>query len=124
MTSTSADGFSEGEKAWAEPEFDVGAEHLFGEGVDGGLEVGKRDLLVDVEPFELVEDAVASGADGFVAVDLSWADYPYGRFLVEHDSHLHRGGVGSEEHVGAGVAAGDEKGVLHVAGGKLSRSKL
>ncbi len=60
MTSTSADGFSEGEKAWAEPEFDVGAEHLFGEGVDGGLEVGKRDLLVDVEPFELVEDAVAS----------------------------------------------------------------
>ena len=68
-----------------------------------------------------MEDAVASGADGFVAVDLSWADHPYRRFLVEHDSHLHRGGVGSEEHVGAGVAAGDEKGVLHVAGRVVGR---
>jgi len=68
-----------------------------------------------------VEDAVASGADRFVAVDLAWADYPYGRFLVEHDSYLHRGGVGSEEHVGAGVAAGDEKGVLHVASGVVGR---
>ena len=111
----------EGEKARAEAQLHVAAEHLAGERVDGGLQVGERDVLVDVETFELVENAVASGADRLVAVHLAGADHPNRRLLVEHHAHLHRRGVRAEQHVPLGFAASDEEGVLHVAGRVVRR---
>ena len=84
--------------------------------VHGGEEVGKGDVLVDVEAFDLVEEDMGAGADVLIAVDGARGDDADGRFVGLEDADLGVGGVGAEEHVGA-----DVEGVLHVAGGMVGR---
>ena len=38
------------------------------------LQVGEADVLIDIKPFDLMEEAVCTGADSFVAVNTSWTD--------------------------------------------------
>ena len=70
--------FCEGEVTGTQADLRVGTEHLLGKRQEHLLQVGERDVLVDVESFHLVEEAVGAGGDGLVAIDAAWADDAYG----------------------------------------------
>ena len=92
--------------------------------VQGLLQVGERDILVDVETLDLMEDAVGAGRDGFVAEHTARSDDADGRLVGLHHADLHARGVGAQQHIRCLVDIGllaDEEGVLHVAGGMVER---
>ena len=108
----------EREVGGAQADARVLAEHLLGKVHQCLLHIGEGDVLVDVQPFHLVEDAVCAGGDGLVAEHAARADDADGRLLLLHRAHLQGGGMRAQRDVGLLV---DEEGVLHVAGGMLLR---
>ena len=76
-----------------------GTEEGFQEPVERSLEVPQRHVLVDVEPFQLVELEMVRRVHGFVPVHAPGTDDPHGRLLLLHDADLHRGGVRAKEDV-------------------------
>ena len=117
-------GLGEREIAWAKAYLCVGAKELLGKIEQHLLKVGKRHVLVDIETFDLVKEAVGAGCDGFVAIDAAGADDADGRLRALHHARLHRAGVAAQHNVAGHVAAlvlADEEGVLHVAGGMVGR---
>ena len=68
-----------------------------------------------------MENAIAPGADGFVAIDFSGADDSYRRRVVKHDPYLYRRGVGSQQHIAGRVAPCDKKGILHITSRMVGR---
>ena len=89
------------------------AEHLFGKVEDTLLHVCERDIFVDVESFDLMENAVRAVRDSLVAEHAARANYANGRFLVLHRADLNRTGVRAQQDIGVLF---DEEGILHVAG--------
>lgn len=66
--------FSEGEEAGSETYLGFGSEHLAGEVEESLVQVGEGDVLVDIEGFDLMEEAMRARGDGFVAVYASGTD--------------------------------------------------
>ncbi len=108
----------EGEEGGAQADAGLLAEELLGEVEQRLLHVGEGDVLVDIQAFHLVEDAVGAGGDDLVAEDTARADDADGRLPFLHGAHLQRGSVRAQGDVGLLL---DEEGVLHVAGGVLLR---
>ena len=98
----------------------VGSEHLAGEEQDGLLEVRESDILIYIEAFHLMEDAVGARGNRFVAEHASGADHADREGIFLHRTHLHGGCVGAEKQR-VEVPCGDEESVLHVAGGVVRR---
>ena len=121
-------GLREGEVGGAQTDLGVGTEHLLGKRQQHLLEVGERDVLVDIQTFYLVEEAVCAGGDGLVTIDATRTDdADGGRELAVlvvhtlHDASLHAGGVRAQQDVLRDLIGmlADEEGVLHVAGGMV-----
>lgn len=66
-------GFGEGEIGRTKTNLRFGSEHLFGEIEQGFAQVGKADVLVDIQSFDLMEEAVRTRRDRFIAVHSSGA---------------------------------------------------
>ncbi len=94
--------------------------------VEGALEVGHRDALVDDEPLHLVEDRAVRGVVLVGAEDPARADDVDRGLAREHRARLDRRGVGAQHEVVVG-RVGPER-VLHRARGwsgpRLRASKL
>ena len=117
-------GLGEGKIGRAETHLSALAKELLHEVVQGLLQVGKGDILVDVEALNLMEDTVGAGRDGLVAEHAARGDDADGRLVGLHHANLHTRGVGAQQHIRGLVDIGllvDEEGVLHVAGGMVER---
>ena len=77
------------------------------------FQICERYIFINIESFDLVEEAVCASGNGFVAVYAPRADDANGRFLRSHDASLHRRSVGAQQYV---RRAKNEERVLHVAG--------
>ena len=86
-------GFCEGEVAGTQTDFRIRAEHLTGKGEEHLLQVGKRYVLIDIQAFYLMEEAVGTGADGFVAIDASRTEDAERRLVRFHIVCLVAAGV-------------------------------
>ena len=115
----------EGEVGGAQTDAGVWAEHLLGKRQEDLLEVGERNVLVDIEAFHLMEETVGTGSDSLIAIDTTRTDNPdgSGEFTVLgvhvfHHTGLNRRGVRTEQNVLRDIVGmlRDEEGVLHVAG--------
>ena len=104
--------FGEGEVRGSHTDDGLFAEHLLGEVEYRLLHIGERHPFIDVEAFDLMENAVSAVRDGFVAEYSSRADDADRRFLLFHCSDLNGGGVGTQQDV---RILFDEEGVLHIA---------
>ena len=102
----------EREVARAQAYVGVRTEHFTSEIQQGLLQIGERHVFVNIEGLDLMEEAVGTRRDGFVAVHTAGAYYADGRFGVLHHTALDRGGVGAQKHIGITLY---EEGVLHVA---------
>ena len=114
----------EGEIRGTETNLGALAEELLHKVIQGLFQVGKRDVLIDVETLYLMEDAVGAGRDGLVAEHTTRGDDADGRLMGLHHADLHTRGVGAQQHIRSLVDIGflaDEEGVLHVAGRMVER---
>ena len=111
-------GLGEGEVTGTQADLGLGAEQLLGKVQEHLLQVGKGHILVNVQAFNLVEEAVGAGCDRLVAIHAAGADDADGRLLAFHRAHLDRTGVAPEHDVAGHILIIllDEEGVLHVAG--------
>lgn len=105
-------GLREGEVGGSQTYFRLRAEELLYEVEKRLFHVGEGDPFVDIESLYLVENAVRTVGDGFVAEDPAGAYYPDRRFLRLHGAYLNGAGVGTEQDVGVFF---DEERILHVA---------
>ena len=105
-------GLGEGEIAGAQAYLGVRPEHLLGKQEKHLLEVGEGHVLVDIEPFHLMEEAMCTGRDGLVAVYAAGTDDTDGGLVLLHHAGLHATGVAAQDNVGVAL---DEEGVLHIA---------
>ena len=64
----------EGEVAGAQSNLGIGTKHLACKGQQYLLQIGKRDILVDVQTFYLVEETMSAGGDGLVTIDTTRTD--------------------------------------------------
>ncbi len=104
--------FGEGEKVGAEAGFYVGSHEFTGEMGEGAFEVSERDVLVDVEPFDLVEVGAMRGVGGIAAVAATGGDNANGGRVALHVADLNWAGMAAKE-----FAIFEVEGVLLVAGG-------
>ena len=86
----------EGEVGRTEADLSVRTEHLLCEVKEHLLEVGKRYLLVDVQGFYLMEEAVCTIGDGFIAINATGTDDADGRLCLQHRARLYGGGVSAK----------------------------
>ena len=86
-------GFCEREVAGTQTDFRIGAEHLTGKGEEHLLQVGERYVLIDIQAFYLMEEAVGTGADGLVAIDASRTEDAERRLVGFHIVCLVAAGV-------------------------------
>ena len=98
-------GLGEREEVRAHADAAVGAEELAREVSHGALQVGQGDALVDDEALDLVEHGRVRGVR-VAAVHLAGAQHVDGRPLRLHDAHLHRRGVGAQQHAAVRVQHG------------------
>ena len=75
--------------------------------LDGALEVGEADVLVDQQAFDLMEHRRVSDI-GVAAIDTAGADDADRRLLRFHGAYLNRRGVGTQQHVRVEI-----EGVVH-----------
>ena len=111
-------GFREGEIGRAEADANVFAEHFLHKEIQGLFKIREGDVLVHIQTFGLMEEAVCPGADGFIPVDATGADDADGRTLLFHRAGLDAAGVGTQQPIGMLM---DIKGILHVPGGVIFR---
>ena len=83
-------GFGEGEVVRPEADVALAPKDLPRERIQGALEVGHRELLVDGEPLVLMEDALVDRVGRLVAVAATGDDDADRRLALLHDAHLHR----------------------------------
>ena len=109
----------EWEVARTETNLGICTKHLTGKGKEHLLEVGETYVLIYIETFYLVEEAVSTCADSLVAIYSSWAQYA-DRWLVGlHIVSLVVRGMATEKYILGnivGVGLLDEECILHVAG--------
>ena len=107
-------GLNKGKIAGAKPSLDFLPEKLGEKLFKCGHEVGKRDVSVDVDSLDLVEEDVRSSRDVLIAEAAPGGDDPDRGGMGFHRADLDVGGVGAEQVLGIEI-----KGVLHVAGGMV-----
>ena len=107
-------GLGEGEVRRTEAGADPLAEHRRGEVVEGALEVGHGDALVDAESLDLVEHRAVRGVVLIGAEDATGRDDVDRRRAGQHRARLHRAGLGAQHEVVLGRLG--PEGVLHGAG--------
>ena len=78
--------------------------------LDVGLEVGERDVAVDVESLDLVEAGAVGRVGGVAAVGSARGDNADRRRMIFHVADLHRRGVGAQQG-----SVFQVKGVLRIA---------
>ncbi|MCY1175091.1 hypothetical protein D9M73_153140 [compost metagenome] len=83
--------------------------------LDGALEVGEADVLIDQQAFHLVEHRRV-GQVGVAAVHAARADDANRRLLAFHGADLYRRGMGTQQHVGIEI-----EGVMHRPGRVVAR---
>ena len=71
--------------------------------------------LVDDEAFDLME-LRRVGRIGIDAIGAAWADDADRRLLRQHRAHLHRRGVGTQQHARAIFLGVEEERVVHLPG--------
>ena len=103
-------GFGEGEEVRAESYFHVWPHDLAGEFRQHALEVGQRDLAVDVEPLDLVEVHAVRRIRSVAPVTTPRTDDSHRRRLPLHDPNLHRAGLRAQA-----AAIGQIEGILDIA---------
>ena len=109
----------EWEVARTQADLGISTEHLASEGEEHLLEVGEAYVLVHIETFYLVEEAVGTGADSLVAVYAARAENADRWLMSLHVMCLIVGGMTAQEHILGYViivALLDEEGILHVTG--------
>ena len=93
-------GFREGEVAWAETNLCLRSEELLGKEEEHLLEVCEAYILVDIQAFNLMEEAMGACTHGFVAINTARAKYADGRLCLLHHTRLHAAGVRAKDDVG------------------------
>ncbi len=92
--------------------------------VEGALQVAERNVCIDTEAFNLVEDGRVGRVLGVVAMDLAGDHNAHRRRLQFHGAHLHGRGVSAQQEAvaqGATFLVGDDERVLGVARGMAGR---
>ena len=90
------------------------SEQLLGQQVQGALQVGHGDVLVDDHPLHLVEHGGVGGVHLVLAVDPTGGDDADGQGHGVHGPHLHGGGLGAEHHPAVLI---EVEGIAPVPGG-------
>ncbi|OIQ70853.1 hypothetical protein GALL_475300 [mine drainage metagenome] len=121
-------GFGERKERGAEAHVDViDLEERLAELVQDPFEVAEMRTLVDDEAFDLVELRCMRSVR-IDAVGPARTDHPDRRLLSEHGTHLHRRGVGAQQHARAVFLRIEEKRVVHLprrmAFGKIQLCKI
>jgi hypothetical protein len=109
-------GFREGKERWPEFVADVCPIELADKRSQGALELSERNSLINTQPFNLMKDTEAPGADRLITVDLSGYDDTNRGFLALHNTNLHRGSVRAEQNTLI-----EKECILHVSGGMVDR---
>ena len=101
----------EREIAWAQTDLHILAKHFTRKRQEHALEIGHRDVLVDQEPFDLVEHR-AVGRVVVAAIHTARCDDLDRQLTVHffHRMHLHARSLGAQHHLVV-----DVEGVLHIA---------
>ena len=76
------------------------------------LEVCEADILVNIEAFNLMEEAMGTSTHGFVAINATWAKNANGWLRLLHHSGLHTTGVAAKDDIRMRL---HEERVLHIA---------
>src|SRR5438552_17956771 len=106
-------GLGEREERRPEPHVDVvDLDERLAELVQNPFEVAEMRALVDDEAFDLVE-LWRMRRIRIDAVGAPRADHADRRLLAQHGAHLHRGGVGAQQHARAIFLWLEEEGVVH-----------
>src|SRR5882724_6173035 len=121
-------GFGERKERRAESHVDViDLEERLAEFVQDPFEVAKMRAFVDDEALDLVK-LRRMGRVGIDTVGAAGADDADRRLLCEHGAHLHRRGVGAQQHARAILLRVEEKRVVHlprrVAFGKIQFGEI
>ena len=109
----------EWEVARAETNLSICTKHLTCKGKEHLLEVGETYILIYIETFYLMEEAVSAGADSLVTVNAAWAEHTDRWLMSFHIVGLVVRSMAAEEHIlGNVVAIGllYKEGILHIAG--------
>ena len=117
-------GLGEGEVTRAQAYLGVGAEHLAGKGEEHLFQVGETHVLVYIQSFHLMEEAMCAGTDGLITIYASWTKNAEWGLMTFHVVGLIIAGVRTQEDVFGhivGIALLDEECVLHVSGGMVGR---
>ncbi len=83
----------------AQTNLGICTEHLASEGEEHLLEVGEAYVLVYIETFYLVEEAVGTGADSLVAIYSARAEYADWWLMGLHVMSLVARGMAAESHI-------------------------
>lgn len=113
--------FGKGEVGGAKANLGLFAEHFFGEIEEGLFEVGESHLLVHIEGFDLMENAMGASRDGLVAEDPTRGDDADGGLVVLHDTDLDGRGMGAQSDGLFAILFLDEESILHIACGVVGR---
>src|SRR5258708_5574135 len=97
----------------AKANFHVLPEHFLYKEIKGLFQIGERYVLIHIETFRLVEEAMRPCADRLVAVYPAGADDPDGGLLTLHCPGLYIAGMGTQQPVGVLI---DIEGILHIPG--------
>ena len=100
----------EGEVVRTDADVAIGAEDRAGEGQQGPLQVGEGDPLPHRQSLDLVEHRRVGGV-GVAPVGAAGHDDEDRRRGALHPAHLHRRGVGAQEHV-AGTRRDGQRGAV------------
>ena len=109
-----------GEREIRRAQADLGflTEQLAREIEQGLFQVGKRHVFVYIKSFNLMENAVGTGRNGFVAEHAAGENSPNWRLGFFHHPNLNARCVGAQQHI---RVFADKKGILHVARRVLGR---
>ena len=114
---------SEWEIAWTQTNLGVSTKHLASKCKENLLQVGKADILVNIQTFYLMEETVCTCADGLVTIYTTRAKYT-DRWLVGlHIVSLITRRMTAQENVLGHivrVALLNEESILHIAGWMIS----
>ena len=104
--------FCEWEIGRTETNLCVFAKHFFSKEEKHLLEVCKTHFLIYIKSFDLMEEAMCTSRDGFVAINATRADDTYWWLLLFHHACLYRTGVSAQNDVWMRFY---KESVLHIA---------
>src|SRR5579862_8436935 len=117
--------FSKREIGRPETHFDICTKHFLYKKIKCLFKIRKRNMLVDIEAFGLVEETMSPGANGFISIYPPRTDDADRRLLAFHHSCLHAARMRAQQPV---RILRNIKCILHVTGrmifGQVQGSKV